>query len=77
MRASGDIRTENVEATAPALWAAVHGVTALLITMKGFPFVARATLIDHLIDTLVAGLKPPVAPKPAAARHAARLSFLD
>jgi AcrR family transcriptional regulator len=70
--ASGAIRTDNVDTTAQALWAAVHGVTALLITMKGFPFVSRAALIDHTIDTLIAGLRPSTAP-----RQAARLSFLD
>jgi len=74
---AGAIRTESVDTTAQALWAGVHGVTSLLITMKGFPFVSRAALIDHTIDTLVAGLRPPTATRPAQARPAARLSFLD
>ena len=50
--------------TAQALWAAVHGVTSLFITMKGFPFVDRAALVDHTIDTLIAGLKAPSAAPP-------------
>lgn len=56
----GDIQTPNIGMTAQALWASVHGVTSLFITMQGFPFVPRAALVDHLIDTLVAGLKTPV-----------------
>ena len=45
----GDIQTPNIDMTAQALWASVHGVTALFITMQGFPFVPRAVLIDHTI----------------------------
>jgi len=75
---AGAIRTGNVDTTAQALWAAVHGVTALLITMKGFPFAARTALVDHTIDTLIAGLRPAPPARPAgASRPAARLSFLD
>jgi len=57
---NGDIHTADVEMTAQALWAGVHGVTSLFITMKGFPFVDRAALVDHTIDTLTSGLKTPV-----------------
>ena len=60
---SGDIMTPDVEMTAQSLWASVHGLTALLITEQGFPFVDRAALVEHTIDTLVAGLKTP---EPAA-----------
>jgi AcrR family transcriptional regulator len=58
----GDIRTADVDMTAQALWAAVHGLTALLITARGFPFISQAALVDHTIDTLIAGLKPPAGP---------------
>ncbi len=58
---SGEIRTPDIEMTAQALWAAVHGITSLLITQQGFPFAARAALVDHLIDSLLAGLKTPAA----------------
>jgi hypothetical protein len=75
--ASGAIRTDSVETTAQALWAATHGVTALLITMKGFPFVSRTALIDQTIDMLIAGLKSTATARAAAPRQAARLSFLD
>jgi AcrR family transcriptional regulator len=58
---NGDIQAPNADMTAQALWAGVHGVTSLLITMKGFPFAARPELVEHVIDTLVAGLKTPAA----------------
>ena len=76
---NGDIRTANIDLTAQALWASVHGLTALLITTKGVPFVARPALVDHTIDMLIAGLKtpaatPPRAPAPAKSK---RWEFFD
>ncbi len=59
---SGDIRTADINMTAQALWAAVHGLSALFITAKGFPFVSRQALVDHTVDTLIAGLKSPATP---------------
>jgi AcrR family transcriptional regulator len=58
----GDIRTVDVDMTAQALWAAVHGLTAMLITARGLPFLSQAALVDYTIDTLIAGLKPPATP---------------
>jgi len=76
--ANGDLHAPDVDVTAQALWAAVHGITSLLITMRDFPFVDRRVLVDHTIDTLVAGLRPrgPGAPA-SAAQKTARLTFLD
>lgn len=54
----GKLRKTDVPATAQAIWAAIHGVTSLLITDKDFPWVKQNKLVDHLIDTLIAGLKP-------------------
>ena len=45
-------------ATAQSLWVAVHGLVALLISDKSFPFVGRQRLVDQLIATLMRGLKP-------------------
>jgi len=74
----GDIRTVDVDMTAQALWAAAHGLTALLITARGFPFISQAALVDHTIDTLIAGLKPPAAPVRTTPRPAPRTSsFTD
>ena len=58
---SGDIQTADAEATAQALWAAAHGITSLFISGQRVPFVARQALVDHTIDTLIAGLKTPSA----------------
>ena len=74
----GDIRTADVDMTTQALWAAVHGLTALLITARGFPFISQAALVDHTIDTLIAGLKPPAAPVRTTPMPAPRTStFTD
>lgn len=46
----------DVETTAQALWASVHGVTSLLIQRPNFPWVARKNLITQVIDAAVDGL---------------------
>lgn len=76
---NGDIRTSDPDLTAQALWAAVHGVTSLSIAMQGSPFVTRAALIDHTLDTLLAGLKAPTAPPRAqiTPRAAVKADFTD
>jgi AcrR family transcriptional regulator len=51
------IEIADVEATAQVLWAAIHGLTSLLIARPKFPWVERNRLIDTLIDTAVAGLR--------------------
>jgi AcrR family transcriptional regulator len=73
---SGDLSARDLDTTAQALWAAVHGVTSLLITMGGFPFVDRQTLVDHTVDTLIAGLRPQPTAGPGR-RPTAHLTFLD
>lgn len=50
-------RPVDSDATAQALWAAVHGVTSLLIGGIDFPFVRRDLLMDHVIDTMIHGLR--------------------
>jgi len=52
----GKIKNGDVEATSQALWAGIHGLTALLITQPGFPFVERDRLIRRLIEILVRGV---------------------
>ena len=56
--AHGAIRKVDVDATAQSVWMAMHGLVALLISDKSFPFVGRQRLIDQLVDTLMRGLKP-------------------
>lgn len=75
---NGDLQAPNIDVTAQALWASVHGLTSLFITMQGFPFVPRAVLIDHTIDTLIAGLRTPSAAQRAQpAPRQVRADFLD
>ena len=54
---AGRIRRVDPDATAQALWAAAHGLVALLITDKSFPFVGRRRLIDQLVETQIRGLR--------------------
>ena len=54
--AAGKFRNVDVESASQALWAAVHGITSLLIVHQGFPWVERDQLIAMVIDSMVAGL---------------------
>ncbi|PYP89689.1 MAG: TetR/AcrR family transcriptional regulator [Blastocatellia bacterium AA13] len=51
-------RRVDVEAASQALWASVHGITALLITHPKFPWTDKNKLIDLVIDTMIDGFKP-------------------
>ena len=54
---TGKFRPVDVDTTAQALWMAAHGLVALLISNKPFPFVARQRLVDHVMETQLRGLK--------------------
>jgi AcrR family transcriptional regulator len=73
--AAGVIRPGEVETTSQSLWAACHGIVALLITVPPgcFAFVPPDRLIRHTIDTLTAGLQAP-APVPVPARPGRRIA---
>jgi AcrR family transcriptional regulator len=57
--AAGAIRPGEVDTTSQTLWAACHGLVALLITVPPdrFAFVPTDRLIRHTIDTLITGLQ--------------------
>lgn len=55
-QADGSIKDQNTELISQTLWAGIHGVTSLLITQQGFPFVEQTALIDSVLDTLIAGI---------------------
>jgi AcrR family transcriptional regulator len=55
---SGLMKNGDVDVLSQTLWAGIHGVTSLLIGYSDFPFVDKDVLIDSVIDTLLAGLKP-------------------
>ena len=50
-------RQMDVETTGQVLWAAVHGVTLLLIGFPDFPWTEQDKLIDTVIQTTLEGLK--------------------
>jgi AcrR family transcriptional regulator len=54
----GLLEIADLDATAQATWAAIHGLTSLLIARPRFEWTERNRLIDTLIDMLTAGLKP-------------------
>lgn len=51
------LKNNDVELISQTLWAGIHGITSLLITHSGFPFVEREKLIDNVIETLISGIK--------------------
>lgn len=63
--ASGLIRKGDPEVMAEAIWAAGHGIVALLITHVDFPW-SRETLAETQINMLFEGLLPDDSPSRAA-----------
>ena len=53
----GHIDGGTVDETAQALWSAIHGVTALLVSNCGFPFIEQSRLIERLLDILIKGVR--------------------
>jgi len=54
---AGQIKKGDVAAVSQTIWAAIHGVTALLISHQDFPFVDRDILVDSVIKTTIKGLQ--------------------
>jgi hypothetical protein len=55
---AGVFRDIDIEAAAQSLWAAVHGVVALMIAKcDNFPFIKAERLVDETIDTMIRGLR--------------------
>ena len=53
------LRSTDVNETSQAIWAAVHGVAALLIGKCDFPFVEHSRLIERVIDMALDGIRKP------------------
>ena len=53
------IRPVDVELAAQGVWTGIHGVTSLIITMPNFPWGEKSTVIGHVVDSLIEGLRPP------------------
>ena len=59
----------DVKTTACTWWAAIHGLTSLLIAHERFPWAQRDQMIDAMLKTLVAGLlQTPSSPKASVKR---------
>ncbi|MGQ9590979.1 MAG: TetR/AcrR family transcriptional regulator [Planctomycetota bacterium] len=54
-------RKVDVDAACQSLWAAVHGLTSLLILFPTFPWVRRDQLIAFGIDSMLRGMMAPKA----------------
>jgi AcrR family transcriptional regulator len=54
---AGKFRKADPEVTTRALWAALHGVTALLIQMPDFAWGDQKAVVESLIDTCIEGLR--------------------
>jgi AcrR family transcriptional regulator len=52
----GEFDDRDLDLMAQSLWAAVHGVTSLLIQRPDFPWVTQQALIDQVISSAVLGL---------------------
>lgn len=54
---AGQIKQGDVAAVSQTIWAAIHGVTSLLICHRDFPFVKKEILIGSVINTTIKGLQ--------------------
>jgi AcrR family transcriptional regulator len=54
---TGRFEAADLELTSQTIWAAVHGVTALLITHGRAPWIDHEALIESLLNTIVGGLE--------------------
>jgi AcrR family transcriptional regulator len=70
------LSTTDAETTAQALWAAVHGITSLLIQRPAFPWVAKKKVIAQVINSAIDSLLAPTAASTEAREHHAITSIL-
>lgn len=54
---AGEMLTNDTDELAQTLWAGIHGLTSVLITCTGFPFVEQNRLIDRMVHTLIEGVR--------------------
>jgi len=52
----GFLKKGDVDVMSQTMWAAMHGLTSILIGHTDFPFSARNKLIDCLTDTMIKGM---------------------
>jgi len=54
---AGVLVSHDADELAQTLWAGIHGLTSVLITCTGFPFIEQNRLIDRMVHTLVEGVR--------------------
>lgn len=54
----GLLRSVDPGLAAQGIWTGIHGVTSLMITIPKFPWADRDTVIEHVVSTLIDGLRP-------------------
>ncbi len=52
---AGRNRKSRVETTSQAIWAAIHGITTLLIQRPSFPWSSKASVVRQVIESAVDG----------------------
>jgi AcrR family transcriptional regulator len=67
-------RAVDVETTAQALWASVHGITSLLIQRPAFPWVPKKKLIAQVISAAIDSLVTAPGATAEAGEHHANVS---
>ena len=55
---AGAIRASEPLLVAIGVWATMHGITSLLISLPNFPWPDVDTLVTHAVDTYLSGLAP-------------------
>ncbi len=53
----GMLRFDNVDEVSQTLWSGIHGLTALLITKPGFPWIEQTRLIESVLDVMIEGIR--------------------
>jgi len=54
----GLIAPVQPDLAAQSVWTGIHGVTSLMITIPNFPWGDKDTVVDHVVDSLIDGLRP-------------------
>lgn len=54
----GSLKKGDIDVMTQTAWAAMHGLTSLLIEHPGFPFASKEKLIDYMAEMIIGGLKP-------------------
>ena len=55
--AGGYLKKGDVDVMSQTMWAAMHGLTSILIGHSDFPFVERSRLIDCMTETMIKGMQ--------------------